>query len=152
VHRQEKPFLHGLGIIVSQDNRILFRNGYLTVREFYMNCAKITVTGGGTGFSGPELFVANLAAVNSVKTELGTDVIYPDPGSSVEFGGDGKTSPPIGVAAAAPKVQGNGGSVPVVGGPTTMQTVGVPAPTKVASPKVCAGKRKRALRAHIVYV
>jgi hypothetical protein len=152
VLRQEKPFLHGPGIIVSLGNRTLLANRPLTNSEFYMNCAKITVTGGGTGFNGPALFVANLAAVNSVKTELGTDVIYPDPGTSVEFGGDGKTSPPIGVAAAAPKVQGNGASVPVVGGPTTMQTVGVPAPTKVTSPKVCAGKRKRDLGAHIVYI
>lgn len=114
-----------------------------------MNCAKITVTGGGTGVDGPDLFVANLAAVNNVKTVLGSDVIYPDPGSSVEFGGDGKTAPPIGVAAvAAPNGQGSG--VPAVGGPTTMQTVGVPAPTKVAAPKVCAGK-KRGLRADMVF-
>jgi hypothetical protein len=119
-------------------------------REFYMNCAKITVTGGGTGIDGPALFVANLAAVNSVKTVLGSDVIYPDPGSSVEFGGDGKRAAPIGVAAvAAPQGQGSG--VPAVGGPTTLQTVGVPAPTTGAAPKVCAGKRKRSIRADMVY-
>ncbi|KAI8995904.1 hypothetical protein BC832DRAFT_520620, partial [Gaertneriomyces semiglobifer] len=29
-------------------------------REYYMNCADITITGGGSGFTGPELFVANL--------------------------------------------------------------------------------------------
>jgi hypothetical protein len=66
-----------------------------------MNCAKITVTGNGQGFDGPDLFVANLGAVNTVKTQLGSDVIFPDPGPNVEFGGDGKRAPPIGVEVAS---------------------------------------------------
>ena len=113
-----------------------------------MNCAKITVSNGGSGFDGPDVFVANLGAVNSVKSVLGTDVIFPDPGSSVEYGGDGKRALPIGIAASAvntpasesvtpvPKpVQntsstaiGNGHAVSVtfplgVAGPTTLRTV-----------------------------
>jgi len=113
--------------------------------EFYMNCAKITVTGGGSGFNGPPVFVANLASVNPMKTVLGTDVIFPDPGPSVEYGGDGKTAPPVGGSGAAnpvdappPPAQTSATSV-VVGGPTTLQTVARPA-TKAPVPKVC--KRK----------
>ncbi|KAI2623917.1 hypothetical protein GGS26DRAFT_600288 [Hypomontagnella submonticulosa] len=65
--------------------------------EYYMNCAPITVTGGSkskrcdnstvelmardTQF--PELFVANLAEINSCKTEPSTDPEYPDPGPNV---------------------------------------------------------------------
>ncbi|KAI1213159.1 lytic polysaccharide monooxygenase [Annulohypoxylon truncatum] len=64
--------------------------------EYYMNCAPITVTGGkkrsnanetydliSRDNSFPELFVANLADINSCKTEPGTDPEYPDPGSNV---------------------------------------------------------------------
>jgi len=102
-----------------------------------MNCAKITVTGNGQGFNGPALFVANLGAVNNIKTELGSDVIFPDPGDSVEFGGDGKRAPPVGFTAiASSAVQGEATSpalasnnivsttIPLaVGGPTTLQTL-----------------------------
>ncbi|KAI1143646.1 lytic polysaccharide monooxygenase [Hypoxylon sp. FL0543] len=64
--------------------------------EYYMNCAPITVTGGKSKRSDnetleilprdgqfPELFVANLADINSCKTEPGTDPEYPDPGPNV---------------------------------------------------------------------
>ncbi|KAI0902081.1 hypothetical protein F4806DRAFT_490554 [Annulohypoxylon nitens] len=64
--------------------------------EYYMNCAPITVTGGkkrsntnetyellSRDNSFPELFVANLADINSCKTTPGTDPEYPDPGSNV---------------------------------------------------------------------
>ncbi|KAI1096621.1 hypothetical protein F5B19DRAFT_153226 [Rostrohypoxylon terebratum] len=64
--------------------------------EYYMNCAPITVTGGkkrsntnetyellSRDNSFPELFVANLADINSCKTVPGTDPEYPDPGSNV---------------------------------------------------------------------
>ncbi|KAI1085379.1 hypothetical protein F5B20DRAFT_574895 [Whalleya microplaca] len=68
--------------------------------EYYMNCAPITVTGGGgkvkreanetmellTARDGalPELFVANLATINDCKTEPSTDPEYPDPGPNVQ--------------------------------------------------------------------
>ncbi|KAI1460545.1 lytic polysaccharide monooxygenase [Annulohypoxylon moriforme] len=65
--------------------------------EYYQNCAPITVTGGSKKRSSanetyelvsrdnsfPELFVANLASINSCKTTPGTDPEYPDPGSNV---------------------------------------------------------------------
>ncbi|KAI1465242.1 uncharacterized protein F4812DRAFT_466693 [Daldinia caldariorum] len=64
--------------------------------EYYMNCAPITVTGGNSKRSDnetmeilprdgqfPELFVGNLADINSCKTEPSTDPQYPDPGPNV---------------------------------------------------------------------
>lgn len=63
--------------------------------EYYMNCAPITVTAAATRraraaaarralSSYPELFVANLDAINSCKTTPSTDPVYPDPGPNVE--------------------------------------------------------------------
>lgn len=63
--------------------------------EYYMNCAPITVTAATTRraraasarralSSYPELFVANLDAINSCKTTPSTDPVYPDPGPNVE--------------------------------------------------------------------
>ncbi|KAI0138656.1 hypothetical protein F4776DRAFT_63748 [Hypoxylon sp. NC0597] len=64
--------------------------------EYYMNCAPITVMGGKSKRSDnetleilprdsqfPELFVANLADINSCKTTPGTDPEYPNPGPNV---------------------------------------------------------------------
>lgn len=60
--------------------------------EYYMNCAPITVTAATAASrmarrdaaSYPELFVANLDAINSCKTEPSTDPVFPDPGPDVE--------------------------------------------------------------------
>ena len=130
-----------------------------------MNCAKVTITNGGSGFTGPDVFVANLAAVNNVKTVLGSDVVYPDPGSSVEFGGDGKTAPPVGVAAVAVPAAGSGSgsgagsgagsgsgaggsgasAAPIVGGPTTMKTIAIAgaAASSTGTPKKSCGRKRR---------
>jgi hypothetical protein len=63
--------------------------------EYYMNCAPIKVTGGTSkrsSYSGedlisrnslPNLFVANLANINSCKTTPGTDPQFPEPGDNV---------------------------------------------------------------------
>jgi hypothetical protein len=69
--------------------------------EYYMNCAPLDVTGGsskrseasngtvssvellGRDSSLPNLFVANLASINSCKTTPGTDPVFPDPGTNV---------------------------------------------------------------------
>ncbi|KAL1900993.1 hypothetical protein Sste5346_002057 [Sporothrix stenoceras] len=72
--------------------------------EYYMNCAPVTITGNAskskreTVDSGvievrdgnstssaalPNLFVANLASINSCKTTTSTDPVYPDPGPNV---------------------------------------------------------------------
>lgn len=65
-----------------------------------MNCAPVTITSGSKKRAAeaedtnaldtrqssalPQLFVANLASINSCKTTPGTDPQYPDPGSNVQ--------------------------------------------------------------------
>ncbi|KAL0635909.1 hypothetical protein Q9L58_005152 [Maublancomyces gigas] len=51
-------------------------------REMYMNCAAITITGGGAGLSGlPEIFKANIGTQSpGCVTEENVDVQFPDPG------------------------------------------------------------------------
>ncbi|ERT01676.1 uncharacterized protein SPSK_07563 [Sporothrix schenckii 1099-18] len=69
--------------------------------EYYMNCAPVTITGkaakrdaieardGSASSSSssssalPNLFVANLASINSCKTTTSTDPVYPDPGPNL---------------------------------------------------------------------
>lgn len=62
-------------------------------REMYQNCAVVTVQNGGSGLTGPEPFVAN-AGVNECKTIEGIDVVFPDPGDSVHYGGSYANSKP----------------------------------------------------------
>ncbi|KAL1837658.1 hypothetical protein VTJ49DRAFT_3534 [Mycothermus thermophilus] len=58
------------------------------VPEFYMNCAPINITGGGGDASGlnslPDMFVANLPGITDCVIPFGSDLKYPNPGSSVE--------------------------------------------------------------------
>ncbi|KAJ9504445.1 hypothetical protein H2202_000501 [Exophiala xenobiotica] len=70
-------------------------------REFYMNCAPLTVTAAKkkryaptpkmskrqTSF--PDMFVANLASVNDCVTPESFDYVYPNPGSVVQSAGTG---------------------------------------------------------------
>lgn len=42
----------------------------------YMNCAVVTVQGGGSGLDGPAPFVAN-AGVNQCATIEGIDTVFP---------------------------------------------------------------------------
>ena len=61
-----------------------------------MNCAPVTVKGTSTSFTGPRMYEANIFGDTCITVE-GTDVVYPNPGKSVQFGGafvDGKTGPP----------------------------------------------------------
>ncbi|CAK7562566.1 MAG: hypothetical protein SEPTF4163_000414 [Sporothrix epigloea] len=68
--------------------------------EYYMNCAPVTITDDSSkrdatlkthsdnstspsSSSLPNLFVANLASINSCKTTTSTDPVYPDPGPNV---------------------------------------------------------------------
>ncbi|WYZ37569.1 hypothetical protein EsH8_II_001075 [Colletotrichum jinshuiense] len=105
-------------------------------REFYMNCAVITITGGGgqgsttTSFSSrPQIFKANIN--NGCSTLEGSDVLFPNPGPDVTTAGT-KTANPLGNCgvAAAPN-PGNGGSS---GGgssssPSSASNVVAPAPS-----------------------
>ncbi|TRM60924.1 hypothetical protein BD626DRAFT_549397 [Schizophyllum amplum] len=54
-------------------------------REFYMNCAIITIEGGGAGLSTyPDVLVAQLSGINTCTIAEGVDVDYPNPGTQVE--------------------------------------------------------------------
>lgn len=54
-------------------------------REFYMNCAPVTIEGGSGDEEFPAMFVANLASVDGGEcaTTPQTDVLYPEPGKYV---------------------------------------------------------------------
>ena len=53
-------------------------------REMYMNCAKVSISGGsGDIGSLPSMAVANLASINSCKTSENFNVDFPDPGKYV---------------------------------------------------------------------
>ncbi|PGH34604.1 hypothetical protein GX50_02587 [[Emmonsia] crescens] len=69
-------------------------------REMYMNCAYVTVSGGsGDGFDSlPEIFKANVALQTRCTTLENLDVVFPDPGSVVEFGPGGEGPPNRGIA------------------------------------------------------
>ncbi|KAI6380819.1 hypothetical protein MCOR25_001493 [Pyricularia grisea] len=61
-------------------------------REFYMNCAPVTLTGTGGDKSNldklPEIFVTNSPSSNTCQTPEGKDYIYPNPGAVVFNKGD----------------------------------------------------------------
>src|SRR5204863_8248010 len=68
----------------------------LTTREFYMNCAPVTVVGTSSSFTGSRMYEANVFGGPCTTVE-GVDVVYPNPGKSVQFGGSfkgGNTGPP----------------------------------------------------------
>ncbi|KAI9792341.1 MAG: hypothetical protein M1833_001112 [Piccolia ochrophora] len=94
-------------------------------REMYMNCAPVTITGGGAkkprnvtpnrkrqqSSNFPAMFIANIG--NGCTTLESSDLEFPDPGSSVEKAGTGATAPPTGSCAAGGGSTGggpNGGS------------------------------------------
>ncbi|KAF6821905.1 extracellular protein [Colletotrichum musicola] len=91
-------------------------------REFYMNCAIITVNGGGGGQTGaassfssrPEIFKANIN--NGCSTLEGSDVMFPNPGPDVTSQSS-KTAPPsgntgTGGGSGAGSGSGSGGASP----------------------------------------
>jgi hypothetical protein len=87
-------------------------------REMYQNCAVVTITNGGSGLTGPAPFVANVG-VNGCTTIEGVDVVFPDPGPNVQYGGKYKSSKPTepagftGSNCVAPGAKaGSGGSIP----------------------------------------
>jgi len=84
----------------------------------YMNCASVTIGGGGAksramakrAFSGPEVFKANIG--NGCTTAAGTDVVFPNPGPNIEYGGNaGARAPPGGSCGSGqtPSTGGNSG-------------------------------------------
>ncbi|KAK3491429.1 hypothetical protein B0T13DRAFT_478909 [Neurospora crassa] len=57
-------------------------------REFYMNCAPVTLTGNGGDKSNweslPNMLVANIPSISKCKTKEGRDYKFPNPGKSVD--------------------------------------------------------------------
>jgi hypothetical protein len=90
-------------------------NNNIGNREQYMNCAAVTIGGGGkrevqtrasAAFSSrPQVFVANIG--NGCKTTEGSDVQYPDPGPDVVNNG-GKVGPPVGSCGSTGSGSGAG--------------------------------------------
>jgi hypothetical protein len=79
-------------------------------REMYENCAVITVTNGGSGLTGPAPFVANVG-VNDCHTIEGIDVVFPNPGPNVKYGGKYASSKPTAPAGfTGSNCDGHGGS------------------------------------------
>ena len=92
-----------------------------------MNCAPVTVEGKSTSFTGPRMHEANIFGGTCTTVE-GADVVYPNPGKSVQFGGafvGGNTGPPtvlslcnfdetenITVTGSGTTVSGNSGGHP----------------------------------------
>ncbi len=72
-------------------------SNFLGNREFYQDCAPIIIGGNGDSTLGdlPDMFVANLPAINSCKNEELVAVAYPNPGADVETGSS-PTKPPTG--------------------------------------------------------
>jgi hypothetical protein len=70
---------------------------YSNDSEFYMNCAPVVVVGtAGSSFTGPRIYEANIFGQGKCITVEGVDVVYPNPGTSVHFGGSfagGNTGP-----------------------------------------------------------
>jgi hypothetical protein len=106
-------------------------------REFYMNCAPVTVTGGSKraatdSFSSrPAMFVANVG--NGCSTPEGVDIEYPAPGPDVERQ-NGNFGPPDGsCGASGPSPNpGNGGGNDGGQSPPPEES---PAPSPVPSPE-----------------
>lgn len=108
-------------------------------REMYMNCAVITVAGGGGAApaggvafnSRPDIFVANIG--NGCGTKESTDVEFPNPGPDVTKKTVKGTSPPTGqCAAAAPPAVGGGGSG--AGAPASSAPASTPASAPASAP------------------
>lgn len=86
------------------------------VREFYMNCAAVELTGSGgdeAAFSAlPDMAVANVPEVNSCTTTEGSDYTFENPGPEVFREGDGPFAPLTGSNCVA---GGSSGTAPAAG-------------------------------------
>ncbi|KAJ8071444.1 hypothetical protein OCU04_001764 [Sclerotinia nivalis] len=114
-------------------------------REMYMNCAPVTLSGGSSkrhelierdqaAYNAlPNMFVANIG--DGCGTADSLDVVFPNPGDSVEFDGGATstaTAAPTGNCAAA---TGSATSPKATGGVTTAVSVGTtPASTATSLP------------------
>lgn len=87
------------------------------VREFYMNCASVELTGSGGNEAAfqalPDMAVANVPTVNSCTTTEGSDYTFENPGPVVFREGDGPFAPLTGSNCVA---GGSSGTSPAAGG------------------------------------
>ena len=114
-------------------------------REFYMNCAPVTITGGGSSkreaeaeadlekrsADFPPMFVAN---INGCTTKEDVDIRYPDPGKYVEYLGNPSNLAPEGPQCSGTPTFGGDGMNPGSGSPpppppSATATTLVPAPS-----------------------
>lgn len=95
----------------------------------YQNCAAVTITDGGSGLSGPPPFVANIN-VNQCETKPNMNVVFPDPGPVVEYGGALRKSRPTTPAGFdGENCVGPGATASVVKAKVTIEE-----PSKAATP------------------
>jgi hypothetical protein len=122
-------------------------------REFYMNCASVTIKGGSkravvpvkpraVAYSArPQIFVANLKT-QACDVPEGIDVVYPQPGPDVINNGGNQKGPSGAACGAAAPGGGSGGALPpassnkVVVPPAATSTTVVP---PVAAPTIPGG-------------
>lgn len=90
------------------------------VREFYMNCAAVELSGSGGDKSAydslPDMAVANVPQVNSCTSPENSDVTFENPGSVVYKDGPGPFAPLIGSNCVA---SGSSGTSPAAGAATS---------------------------------
>jgi hypothetical protein len=110
-------------------------------REMYQNCALVDVQGSGTSqfvSSLPDMFVANVN--KGCGTIEGTEVVFPDPGKSVQFGGtyaNGQVGGLLGAGISG--TCGKTGTLPPAQSPaatSTKQAQSTSAPTTLLAPPV----------------
>ncbi|KAG6363119.1 hypothetical protein INS49_008214 [Diaporthe citri] len=106
------------------------------VREFYMNCAAVELTGTGgdeAAFNAlPDMAVANVPDVNSCTTTEGSDYTFENPGSVVFREGDGPFAPLTGSNCVA---GGSSGTSPA-GGASSSAAAAAPAVRRGSNGKV----------------
>lgn len=106
------------------------------VREFYMNCANVELTGTGGEASAfeslPDMVVANVPDVNSCTTTEGSDYTYENPGATVFREGDGPFAPVTGSNCVA---GGTSGTAPAAGG-AAASAAAAPAVRRASNGKV----------------
>lgn len=109
------------------------------VREFYMNCADVELTGSGGDASAfeslPDMAVANVPEVNSCTTTEGSDYTFENPGATVFREGDGPFAPLSGSNCVA---GGSSGTAPAAGGAAS---------SAAAAPAVRRGSNGKVARA-----
>ncbi|KAK7714295.1 hypothetical protein SLS64_004395 [Diaporthe eres] len=107
------------------------------VREFYMNCAAVELTGTGgdeAAFSAlPDMAVANVPDVNSCTTTEGSDYTFENPGPVVFREGDGPFAPLTGSNCVA---GGSSGTSPAGGASTSAAAAAAPAVRRGSNGKV----------------